>query len=66
MGPEARDQKHRLANDRNGIGPVAAVVREGKHAGSAGGELDMATVPLVREVLERVRASAIAPHARAG
>jgi anti-anti-sigma factor len=54
MGPEARNQKHRLANDRNGIGPVAAVVREGESTlVRLAGELDMATVPLVREVLER-------------
>jgi anti-sigma B factor antagonist len=54
MGRGAQNHSHRLGSDRNGAEPVRAVVREGETTlVRLGGELDMATMPLVRETLER-------------
>jgi anti-anti-sigma factor len=54
MGPGAQNHNRRLGSDRNGAGPVRVVVRDGQTTlVRLAGELDMATMPLVREALER-------------
>jgi anti-sigma B factor antagonist len=54
MGRGAQNHNRRLGSDRNGAGPVGAVVRKGETTlVRLAGELDMATMPLVREALER-------------
>ena len=56
MGPGAQNHSHRPRNDRHGVTPVTEVVRQGETTViRLAGELDMATVPLVRETLERER-----------
>jgi anti-anti-sigma factor len=54
MGRGVQNNHRRLGSDRNGADPVRAIVREADTTLiRLGGELDMATVPLVREALER-------------
>ena len=54
MGRGAQNNHRRLGSDRNGAGPVRRIVRAAETTlVRLGGELDMATMPLVREALER-------------
>jgi anti-anti-sigma factor len=54
MGRGAQNHNRRLGRDRNAAAPVHAVVRDGETTlVKLAGELDIATMPLVRDALER-------------